>query len=498
MNLNTHKPTFKASITSLIEKCIAGLAPLILVPLYVKYLTIEEYGIWLMILSITSFLYLTNFGIAQVVTNAVAKDISADRVDYYNKVASSGFFLLLKITSIVLVILILLYLLIDNVFSEMSESMRIPLAITILSILITFPFQVYRNVLRGLNLIHLEQISLIIFGNLIRYIGIIFSLLSGFKLVALALIFSITSFLPSFGAGVFLKKIIPKFSISRQYIDLEYTKSMIKPGSHFFILMVSSSFLFGINTLVIGSVMGPSFVPPYAIPMQIMVLIMSTIGLASTNKMPIITGLFKAKEFYKLRGLYNDLIFFSFLIAFIAIINLIFFGETIIVIWAGPSIFYGNDLLYLMLVFLLASALRWPSDSFLYASENHIEYTYITIVEGILNVSLTIILTYLYGIKGTIIGTLIAYSLTNGWFLFYKTLKVIDYHFLDFFKWFLKNIASFLILIIALIYFLSYTQLLASYPLYLQIILLNIVMIVILVLVSRKNIVKVYNNIINN
>lgn len=498
MRLHTDKAALKANITSIIERVLSGLIPIILIPLYVKYLTIEEYGIWLMILSITSFLHLTNFGIAQVVTNAIAKDISENRIDYYNKVASSGFFLLLKITSIVLVIVILLYLLMDNVLSIMSESMRIPLAITISSILIAVPFHVYRNVLRGLNLIHIEQISLIIFGNLIRFIGIIFSLLAGFKLVALALIFSITSFLPSFGAGVFLKRILPKFSISRKYIDLEYTKSMIKPSGHFLLLMVGSSFLFGINTLVIGSVIGPSFVPAYAIPMQIVILIMTTIGLASINKMPIITGLYKTKEFYKLRGLYNDLIFFSFLIAFIAIINLIFFGETIIIIWAGSSVFYGNDLLYLMLVFLLAAALRWPSDSFLYASENHIEYSYMTIAEGILNVLLTIVLTYLYGVKGTIIGTLIAYSLTNGWFLFYKTFNVIDYDFLDFFKWFLKNIGSFLILIIPLMYVLSYKQLLTSYPLYLQIILLNIAMFVILILVARKNILKAYNNIINN
>ena len=159
MRLHTDKAALKANITSIIERVLSGLIPIILIPLYVKYLTIEEYGIWLMILSITSFLHLTNFGIAQVVTNAIAKDISENRIDYYNKVASSGFFLLLKITSIVLVIVILLYLLIDNVLSIMSESMRIPLAITISSILIAVPFHVYRNVLRGLNLIHLEQIS---------------------------------------------------------------------------------------------------------------------------------------------------------------------------------------------------------------------------------------------------------------------------------------------------------------------------------------------------
>ena len=71
---------FKANAASLTVKIVSVLGPLVLVPLFVKYLTLEEYGIWLIVLSITSFFYLTNVGILQVVTNAIAKNISEEKI----------------------------------------------------------------------------------------------------------------------------------------------------------------------------------------------------------------------------------------------------------------------------------------------------------------------------------------------------------------------------------------------------------------------------------
>ena len=54
---------FKANIAAIASKAISIIGPLITVPLFIKYLTIEEYGIWLMVLSATSFFYLSNAGI---------------------------------------------------------------------------------------------------------------------------------------------------------------------------------------------------------------------------------------------------------------------------------------------------------------------------------------------------------------------------------------------------------------------------------------------------
>ena len=74
MPLKTKNSAFKANVASLMSKIVSVIGPLILVPIFVKYLTIEEYGIWLIVLSIMSFFYLTNVCILQVVTNAIAKD----------------------------------------------------------------------------------------------------------------------------------------------------------------------------------------------------------------------------------------------------------------------------------------------------------------------------------------------------------------------------------------------------------------------------------------
>jgi len=494
----TNKAASKANLTSIIERVISGLTPIILVPLYIKYLTIEEYGIWLIILSLTSLIYLTNFGILQVVTNAIAKDISEDNVDYYSKVASSGFFLFLKITLSVLFFITIVFFITQAISITISEQMIIPLGITIVSMLLLFPFHTYRNVLRGLDLIHLEQISLIIFGNITRFIAIILSLISGFKLIALATIIAVTSFLPSLGAKIFLKKILPTFSISIKNVDKTYTRSMIKPSGHFFLLMMASSFLFGINTLVIGSIMGPAAVPSYAVPMQIMVLILFTLGIFSTNKMPNITGKYKQEKFEDLKSIYNILIFLTFMIALWASINLIFFGEIIIIMWAGETIFYGNDLLYLMILWLLMYSCNWPSDAILNATENHAQYSYVTLIQAILNITLTIILTYKYGVIGTISGTIISHLLTNFWFVIFKVLKVIDYKARDFFLFVSKNILLPTIILIVVMFLISYLQLLLSFPLYLQILFLNLVVFLILCLVSSKNLMKVYNAITNN
>ena len=389
MKLSTHKPTLKANVTSLIERCIAGLAPLILVPLYVKYLTIEEYGIWLMVLSITSFFYLSNVGILQVVTNAVAKEISEKKVNYYSRVASSGYYLFLTVTVTILIIFYVFFAVQYYFNLAIFNQGLLPLTITVTCILLTYPLYVYRNVLRGLNHIHLEQSSEIVLGSLIRYIAIIISLVSGFKLITLALIYGITHCFPSFGAKFYLKRLIPAFNISRKNTDKEIMRSMLKPSASFFILMLSGALLNSIDNLIIGSIIGSESVPMYAIPMTLILLFQTALGVVSINKMPLMSGLYKNKDFSELRSLYTILLFFSSMAAFIVIVNLVFFGETIIVFWAGPEVFPGNAVFYLMLCFTLLFSFCWPSDSLLSAVEKHAPYANMTIIEATLNIILS-------------------------------------------------------------------------------------------------------------
>ena len=207
MLLRAKNSAFKANVASLIVKIVSVAGPLILVPLFVKYLTIEEYGIWLIVLSITSFFYLTHAGILQVVTNAIAKNISMEKVNYYSQVASSGYYLFLKITLSVLLIAVIIFAAINYFFPAIYNEGAVPLLIMLTAILITYPLYVYRNVLRGLDQIHLEQMCEALLGSVTRYIATIIALLSGFKLIMLAVIYGIGHCFPSLGAKYVLKKL---------------------------------------------------------------------------------------------------------------------------------------------------------------------------------------------------------------------------------------------------------------------------------------------------
>jgi len=147
---------------SLMSKLINLLGPLLLVPIFVKYLTVEEYGAWLMILSIATYFFLANPGITKVVSNAIARESDSNDINYYNQVASSGYYLFQKITIIVLFISLLFFILTKlffgiTFFKTESVVLFLPLLIMISLNLLTYPLTIYRSVLRGLDLIDIEQ-----------------------------------------------------------------------------------------------------------------------------------------------------------------------------------------------------------------------------------------------------------------------------------------------------------------------------------------------------
>ena len=93
-----------------------------------------------------------------------------------------------------------------------------------------------------------------------------------------------------------------------------------------------------------------------------------------------------------------------------------------------------------MLVFTLLFSFSWPSDSLLSAVEKHAPYANMTVIEAILNIILSIYFTINFGLIGTISGTIVARLLTNAWFMFYQSLKVLEYKISDFLLWVFRNI----------------------------------------------------------
>jgi len=497
MKLINKNATWESLYFSLMFKLISLLGPLLLVPIFVKYLTVEEYGAWLMIVSITSYFFLANPGITKVVSNAIARESDSNDIKYYSQVASSGYYLFQKITSIILFISLLFFILTKlffgmTFFETESVMLFFPLLIMISLNLVTYPMIIYKSVLRGLDLIDVEQKYNIILGLVFRYLLTVIGLFSGLKLIYLAIIYSISNFLPSIGSKFFLKKKIPQFRISKAKKNQEILQKMMKPVGSFFILLISMAFQFSIGTIFIGFILGPSYVPMYAIPMQIIIILITSIRVASEVKMPLISKLYKENKLFDLQSLLRSLLFLSIVSMLILTLNLYFFGEIIFISWAGDTIFPGQEVFNLMLLFSLIFCISYPLSSILEATENISGYTKMTTIEALLNILLTTYLTIYLGIKGTILSVIISRLLTNGWFLFGEILRILEYKILDFIKWFVINLLLPLAILLCSVYLISHSSIVSYGSFITQIILLNLYLLCFFMLISKKNILKAF------
>lgn len=267
---------------------------------------------------------------------------------------------------------------------------------------------------------------------------------------------------------------------------------MMKPVGSFFILLISMAFQFSIGTIFIGFILGPSYVPMYAIPMQIIIILITSIRVASEVKMPLISKLYKENKLFDLQSLLRSLLFLSIVSMLILTLNLYFFGEIIFISWAGDTIFPGQEVFNLMLLFSLIFCISYPLSSILEATENISGYTKMTTIEALLNILLTTYLTIYLGIKGTILSVIISRLLTNGWFLFGEILRILEYKILDFIKWFVINLLLPLAILLCSVYLISHSSIVSYGSFITQIILLNLYLLCFFMLISKKNILKAF------
>ncbi len=87
----------------MVGRLLAILVTIVSVPLTVGYLGSERYGAWVTIVSVLTFLSITDAGLAASLTNALAKAQAEDARDVGQRYVSSAFFTLSLIAVVILI-----------------------------------------------------------------------------------------------------------------------------------------------------------------------------------------------------------------------------------------------------------------------------------------------------------------------------------------------------------------------------------------------------------
>ena len=417
--------TLKSGVlATLFASAVLLLGPLVLVPLFVKYLGPADYGIWLIILTTTNYLFLLNLGIGQTVGVEAGKAYARSDPGYLSTVLSSAWVIYWAVVLFVAVPIVITGIVLAIVGDAPSTRHYVAFAIAATCFLVGLPLRLFNIALRAEHRVHEEQLINTAVAT-VRYCAIAAVLVGGLKLLPLAAVYGLLGLLPGLIAWLRLRQLLPELRIGLGTYDRKMARSMLTPSAAYWTLSFASILAFGIDNVVIGAFLGAEHVPAYAVSMQLVLSLHGVIGIASTVASPIISARFAQRDSEQLATLYWFLLRTALLAGGFVALVLWITGSEVIQLWAGQGIFPGDAAFAFMLIFMLIQISVQPADSLLQSAGRHFRYARLGLIEAALNVALSIWWVQVWGMTGVIAATVCARLATNGWYLHLASLTLL-------------------------------------------------------------------------
>ncbi len=405
---------------------VSFLLPLVLVPLFVRYLGAGLYGQWIIILSVVSYLGLAELGFSQAFGNRAAETIAAGRPTELRRLVSSAFFAYAATAAALLALFAAAGLLLwTRLVGESDGAAYTAFAAAFILTACAFPLKIHTMLLRSHERVDREQ-SIGLWSNLIRSVAMALALLAGFKLIAIAAVHGLSVLANGLAAYFQSARITPAARPRLADFSIETMRSLVKPGLAFWMLGVSHTLMFGLDNLVIGYVLGAEAVTGYAVPMRLVMVPMGLFAVGFASLWPTVTRHYSRGNLDVLQSGFRLGVRLALLYGVASAVALWIAGPAIVEAWVGPGIFPGRATFALQLAMLVIQVLVIPADTVLMATTRHYGYAAAAIGEGILNLGLSLWWIHLFGLPGVIAGTVVARLLTNGWYMPVAALRTLE------------------------------------------------------------------------
>lgn len=390
--------------------CVGFALSFFLVPIIVHGLGNTWYGIWVIVMQITNYLWLLDLGIRESVVRYVAKHHSEEDYRSLNISVSTAFYLYIVAAALTLSICVLISLFFGVFFkvdANMVQTARWVLILVGINIAQSWMFNSYNGILMGLQRFDIMNgISVIV--SIIRFLLILLFIKLGFGIIALSFILLLTNIVGNVVVYTQCKRLIPQLAI------LPYRKENVQLGAigrfslFVFINNIASKVIFMTDSVVIGIFLPVSAVTYYSIPASLVEYARNALRSMAQVLYPL-TSMFEShdkKENIKIVFMQGiKLILLTGMPIYCVYLTL---GEHFIALWVGKEYaIVGMPVLIVLSVAHLLSLIHYPIHYLLLGISKHYIIAYLRIAEAISNIVLSLILINYWGIIGVALGTVI-------------------------------------------------------------------------------------------
>jgi len=404
-----------AAVAGMIGKGTSLLVSVAIVPVTVRYLGPERYGIWIAISSSMLMFFLLDIGIANTLTNLISEAYAASDRTLATKYFATAFWMVSGVSVLIGVSLWVAWphLHWDALFrihgaALIRETSR-AFAAAVIVLLFALPTNLISRALAGYQELHV--------ANLFTAGGSVLSLLA--VLTVIRLDGSLAALVAAYAGATVVANVsclLWVCIVSKPWlrpwptrIHWRMTKRLLHTGGQFFLLQMAGLVVFNSDNLILAHYLNPTAVTQYSVTWRLAGFMSAIQALVLPSLWPAYAESWFRGDIAWIRSTYNKMRWVTLIVLTLACAVLLPAGRTIIRIWAGPGAVPSASLMYLMCVWMVLCSITMNQACLMGATNRVGTQAISSCLAAALNLTLSILWVRRLGPEGVILATIVSY-----------------------------------------------------------------------------------------
>ena len=401
--------------SSLLARGLSVVISLVTLPLTVRYLGRLEYGVWITISTSVVMINVLDLGIANTLNNFISRAYARDDRDQAARYFATAVWLNVAVAMGLGILAFILWRTLDwgNLLHlndpALIASARLAVGIALIYFVAAMPLNLASRVLSGFQQVHIANYFYMV-NSVLGLIAILVTVFLHGSLVYLMVAFCTAMLTGTLLLNLWLFHNKPWMRPYPNLIDRTAARGLLRQGSLFFILQLTSLVVFNSDNLVITHYLGAGEVTPYSIAWRLTSYASLLQTLMIPAFWPAFTEAYHKHDMAWVRTTYRMVVRKTFAVVSVAAILIGLCGQQFIRIWAGEAAIPPATLIWTMAGWAVLVSLTTNQTLLLTATGRLRLQTAVAVVASIVNLGLSIFLVQRIGSEGVILATIASYA----------------------------------------------------------------------------------------
>lgn len=398
---------------AVVYKAMAMLASFLAIPMMIRYLGQEQFGVWSTLLTVMSWIVFFDLGVGNGLRNKVAEALARnDKAEAANYIASG--YSLIGLIALVLWALVtgvspfVPWQAVFNTQAIPEATLRLTVQVAVFLVVLNFWIGLIGAILGAVQKTAMTALSQMISNILALLFVLVLTKTTHATITYLALAYGVSSVIANTGLSCWFyqghPELRPKPRLNKQHVN-----PLLSVGLQFFTIQIAVLIIFTTDKILITQLLGPEYVTQYDVVFKLFGLITFAHALISAPLWSAYTDAYHRGDMTWIkRMLHKQLVIFSGIIVAIFIMGLLI--KPIVAVWIGREMTVSQPLVMSIGLFVLVSAWNNIYAIFVNGVGQIKLQLYTAVVAMVINIPLAILFVKKFdlGLSGVVLATVVS------------------------------------------------------------------------------------------